>query len=343
MTSIADQLDPARDDFWRVRSPAATAAPFKEWQHFIVLAPGLDLIVNFNLSGPSGLGEPADRIGRVIVLARSSRWTGMVESASQPELSVDGCRARFGHHRIEIRSTGYRVMIEAPTEGVVIDLMLRPVAIPIAARRQSLAPGRRLDWILTPRLAVDGHVELDDRTFALRDATGYHDHNWGHFAWGDDFTWEWCSVLPTRRAADWAVVYSNLMNGARTHLVLEQLFVWRAGVNVMAAGGLDVSARAHDRYRPRPELRLPRPMAVVQPRIDSDVPSRLEVSARSGTDHLTLDFTPESVVQLLVPSELSLRGVVVINEVVGPVELAGRIAGETIRWEGRGVFELVRR
>ena len=57
MTGIAEQLDPARDDFWRVRSPAATSVPFKEWQHFIVLAPGLDLILNFNLSSSSGLGK----------------------------------------------------------------------------------------------------------------------------------------------------------------------------------------------------------------------------------------------------------------------------------------------
>jgi hypothetical protein len=343
MTGVADQLDPARDDFWRVRSPAATSVPFKEWQHFIVLAPGLDLILNFNLSSSSGLGEPHDRLGRVIALARTSRWTGIVDAASRPELSRDGCRARFGDHRVEIRTTGYRVVVEAPADGIVADLTLRPMAVPITARRQALAPGRRLDWTLTARLAVDGEVELGDRTFALVDAVGYHDHNWGHFAWGDDFTWEWCCVLPTDRAADWAVVYSNLMNGARTHLALEQLFVWRSGLNVLAAGGLDVSAHAEGRHRARPELRLPRPMAVVQPRIDSDVPRRLEVSARSGADHVALGFAPESLVQLLVPSELAPRGVVVINEVVGPVELAGRIAGQTIAGEGRGVFELVRR
>lgn len=346
MTGLAGRLDPMRDDFWRVRSSSAAAVPFKEWQHFIVVAPGLDLIVNFNLasrpSGSSDRDDPPSPLGRVIVLARSPRWTGVVESVPRPELSPDGCRARFGDHRVEIRTTGYRVVIEAPADGMFVDLTLRPAAIPIAAHRQSLTRGRRLDWTLTARLAVDGHVELGDASFALRGAVGYHDHNWGHFAWGDDFTWEWCSVLPTDPAADWAVVYSNLMNGARTQLALEQLFVWRAGVNVLAAGGLDVSVRAHERYRTRPALRLPRPMAVIHPRIDSDVPRRLEVRARSAADHVTFNFASESLAQLLVPSERSLRGVVAINEVVGPVALTGRIAGETIHWEGRGVFEFVR-
>src|SRR5262249_20810578 len=159
----------------------------------------------------------------------------------------------------------------------------------------------------------DGTIELSTRTFRLVRATGYHDHNWGHFLWGDDFAWEWCSVLPTDGTADWAVIYSNMMNAARTQLALEQVFVWRAGLNVLAACGLDVSACAEERYRARPALRLPRPMAVVQPRIDADLPRRLEIQARNGADQLALRFTPESFAQLLVPSERSLRGVVAIN------------------------------
>src|SRR5262249_54395968 len=110
MTPMATPLDPARDDFWRMRSPAATRAPFKEWQHFIVLAPGLDAIINFNLSGSSGVGERDDQLGRVIVLARAPRWRGLVDTASRPELSRDGCHARFGRHRVEIHDTGYRVV-----------------------------------------------------------------------------------------------------------------------------------------------------------------------------------------------------------------------------------------
>src|ERR1051325_9480421 len=44
-------LEPERDDFWRVRSAASSAVPFKEWQHFVVLAPGVDLLINFSLGG----------------------------------------------------------------------------------------------------------------------------------------------------------------------------------------------------------------------------------------------------------------------------------------------------
>jgi hypothetical protein len=335
-------LEPERDDFWRVRSAASSAVPFKEWQHFVVLAPGIDLLINFSLGGRPGLAPDDDRAGRVIVLARGRQWSGFVEATPDLEVSRDGCRGRFGDHKVEIRGRTYRVVIDSPAHGVFVDATFRPASVPITARRQAIAPGRHLDWSLTARLSVDAHVELAGESLELVDAVGYHDHNWGHFAWGDDFTWEWGSVLPCD-GGDWAVVYSNLMNGARTQLALEQLFVWRRGLNVLAAGGPDVRTRARGgRCRHRPALRLPSPMALLHARADADVPHRLEVSAHSGDNEITLRFTPESTSQVLVPSERTPRGVIAINECVGPVELLGRLDDETIHWEGRGVFEFVR-
>jgi hypothetical protein len=277
----------------------------------------------------------------VIVLARAARWTGFVETVPRPELSRDGCRGRFGDHRAEIRDGGYRIAVDAPAHAVFVDARFSPETVPITARRQRIAPGRHLDWSLTARLAVDARIELGDEVFELAGATGYHDHNWGHFAWGDDFTWEWGSALP-RDGGDWAVVYSNLMNRARTELLLEQVFVWRGGYNVLAAGGLDVRSVAHGRHRPRPALRVPAPMALLHARIDADVPRRFEATAQRGDDAITLGFAPEATSQVLVPSECSPRGVIAINECLGPVEITGRLGDEAIHWEGRGVFEFVR-
>jgi len=166
-------------------------------QHFVVLGPGVDLLINFSLGGRPGLARDDDRAGRVIVLARGRQWTGFVEATPDLDMSRDGCRGRFGDHRVEIRGRGYRVVVDAPAHGVYVDATFRPATVPITARRQAIAPGRHLDWSLTARLAVDAHIELAGETFDLVDAVGYHDHNWGHFAWGDDFTWEWGSVLPS--------------------------------------------------------------------------------------------------------------------------------------------------
>lgn len=334
-------LAPEREDFWRVRSAAATTVPFKEWQHFVIVAPGLDLLVNFNLAGPAGLGEDGERVARVIVLVHTARWTGFVETTPRLGVSRDGCRATFGDHRVEIRNGGYRVVVDAPAHGVSIDATFQPDVAPITARRQAIAPGRRLDWSLTARLLVDARIELPGERVDLVGALGYHDHNWGHFAWGDDFTWEWGCVLPCD-GGDWAAVYSSLLNRARSELVLEQLFVWRRGDNVLAAGGLDVGSRARGHHRGSPELRLPPVMALLRARRDGDVPRRFEVTGRRGGDEITLRFAPATASQLIVPSERDPVGTVAIHECVGPVALTGRLDDEAIEWEGRGVFEFVR-
>jgi hypothetical protein len=327
-------LAPERDDFWRMRSSAGDPAPFKEWQHFIIVAPGLELLVNFSL---------ANGVGRVIVLARAATWTGFVETCAV-DISRDGCRARFGEHRVDIGCAGdggYRIAIDAPAHGVAIDATFRPDVLPITARRQRIAPDRHLDWSLTARLAVVARVELPGATFELVDALGYHDHNWGHFHWGDDFTWEWGSILPSD-GGDWAIVYSNLMNRARTQLALEQLFVWRGERNVLAAGGLEVRSRQRGRFRGEPRLRIPPVMALLRPPLGGDVPERVEIAACCGRDEVVVRFTPSEVSHVLVPSERTLRGAVAIHECVGAVDVEGRIGDDSIIWEGRGVFEFVR-
>src|SRR5262245_65612723 len=96
-------LEPERDDFWRVRSAASSAVPFKEWQHFVVLGPGVDLLINFSLGGRPGLARDDDRAGRVIVLARGRQWTGLVAATPDPRPSRDGCPGRFGRHRAGTR------------------------------------------------------------------------------------------------------------------------------------------------------------------------------------------------------------------------------------------------
>jgi hypothetical protein len=333
-------LSPERDDFWRVRSPAETAVPFKEWHHFVVMAPGLDLLVNFSLTSPPGL-EPARSTGRVIVLAHTARWCGFVETVPALEVSRDGCSGRFGAHRVEIVDHSYRVVVDAPAHGIEIDAVFRPETVPITARRQAIAPGRHLDWSLTARLAIDASIVLNGEHLEAAGALGYHDHNWGHFAWGDDFTWEWGSVLPTD-GGDWAIVYSNLMNRARTHLHLEQLFVWRGSLNVFAAGGPDVLSRGSGRLRVRPGLRMPPPMALLHGRYDSDLPLHFDITAMSPRDELAVRFAPRLTSHVIVPSERSACGVISINECVGPVAIRGRLGNETIHWEGRGVFEFVR-
>jgi hypothetical protein len=315
-----------RQDFWRLE----TRPSWKEWQHVALFADGLDLLVNFSVSGGAG---------RAIVMARAGAWHGFVETAPL-SVSADGTRSQLGRHRFSLERGRYRVRIERPE--LHVDLTLRPLTLPMIARNQLVGPGTRLSWAMYPRLAADGECEIDGRSFTLRNATAYHDHNWGGFRWGDDFAWEWGVLLPDEAACPYALVHSRLWNRARTRLDMDQLFLYRGEINVLAASGSAVETRLAGRFGDGPALRLPPPMALLHPRRDADLPAALEVAAHNGADRAQLCFRPESTAQLLLPAEADPFGVLVINECVGRAHVEGMLDGASFSWEGRGVYEFVR-
>jgi hypothetical protein len=324
---------PPREDFWRLR-PATASSRGKEWHHFVVFAPGCELIINFSMIGDQT---------HVILLARTDRWHGIVESVTARESMVtpDGCESRIAGHRLVIDNAGYRLTIATADHRITGTLELRLQTIPMAARSRAMGRGQ-LQWTLCARLAVAGRITIDGTTFPLDGSLAYHDHNWGELLWGDDAVWEWGAMLPTDPIDDWAVVYSRLLDRARGRVTSQHVMVWRGALNVLAAGSTDVNVRAHGVARLRPEARIPLAMALVQPRLDAEVPRRVQITVDRGEDSIALAFLPRSLAQILIPAETSLSGVVTINECTGPCRIAGTLDGESFEWEGRGVFEFVR-
>ena len=170
--------------------------------------------------------------------------------------------------------------------------------------------------------------------------SAYHDHNWGRFRWGDDFGWEWGSVLPASSEDPWSLVFMRMTDRRRLRALSQALYVWRhdepaamfrdAAVQVRWAGLLDRS----------PDCTLPTPMrwcSAARPTCRRPSPSpRTERVTRSGPSSAR-----ESYARLAQPSELCLDRSVVLSETSGSARVSGSIDGETIDFVGAGVFELL--
>jgi hypothetical protein len=109
-------------------------------------------------------------------------------------------------------------------------------------------------------------------------------------------------------------------------------------VRVFARG--DLSARRRGRFDGGPVRRVPGVMGLLAQGSASAVPRCVEVEARDGDERLTLRFVPESVVEVVVPSELG-AGFVRLAEVVGEMRVEGRAAGRDVAFGARGVFEFM--
>ena len=345
--SIADRIQ--RTDFFR-RSPARLGGPadHKEWQHFIIHDAGLELLVNFSLADTVRWdGRPGQESGRLIVVARQGdRRHTAVERFTGADLDVESGRidARFGRHTLRFADGAWHLSLRLP--DLEATLRIRPQTWPAVSGNIPLGPGtaaqaRTLSWLIVARAQAEGTVRLGGHTHAIRGALAYHDHNWGHFRWGDDFAWEWGQALPADPACPWSVVFVRMADRRRTRVLSQGLFLWRKEAQYRVFRDRDLSVEVGAPVSLEPH-KLPAVMALLAPGQSADVPATLRATAEAGGDHLTLLFEPHHLTQVLIPDETDLRGVTRLNEASGTVQLDGTVGGEPVALRGPAIFEFVR-
>ncbi len=128
--------------------------------------------------------------------------------------STDRADVRLGPDRLWSPRPGVtRVTIDMPTGiplhggspgPVSVDLTLRATVPGFVAGPLILPEGQDLSWTVgAPAARVSGTVTVGSRVIRLRDAVGYHDHNYGAFDLADDAHggWDWSQIhLPQGRS-----------------------------------------------------------------------------------------------------------------------------------------------
>lgn len=324
-----------RSDHFRVGAGPRAGGGI-EWQHFIVHAGALSLLVNFSVARASA---------RLIVLAHDGRtWRGGVEHVPGDMLDVEPGEvdARFGDSRLRLVGDTYHVSFAPADASLRGELALRAAAMPALSQNIALTAERRIHWLLVPRLQADGWIELDGRRTTIRSAPAYHDHNWGDFRWGDDFAWEWGSGLPRDVASPWSLVFVRMADRARHRVRSQGLMLWRDGQHFRFFRDDELTVTHRGAARFDAVFKLPPVLALLVPGAHTDIPAEVVVTATRGADSLELRLVPRRLAQVLVPDERHPRRVVVLNEALAELELHGRAGGRNITMEGDGVFEFMR-
>ena len=334
----------ARSDYLR-RSPSSLGGPagHKEWLHFCIYGGELDVLVNFSLCDDVRAdAPPGTEFARITVLVREETWDGDVDlyPASEVRVHSGRIRAAFGANEVFFEDGEYHLTVRLRDWPIAMSLRLRPVTVPSLANNIRLDPGPPINWLVVPRLHASGTVTIAERRYELSDALAYHDHNWGHFAWGRDFAWEWGFGLPFDPAVPWSLVFVRLSNRAHTRSLMQAVFLWKGPRQhrVMRAG--DVAVRHEGYLRPPQLFKIPRPMALIAPDLLPDIPQRLHVRGEGDGDWVECLFEARDAAQVVVPNDRDL-GVTIINEVSGAVHVSGEVRGETVSMEGRAIFEFL--
>jgi hypothetical protein len=321
------------------------AADHKEWHHFCVLGPGIDVIVNFNLSGHAGHGQlPAGQVARVILLVHEHGrgWDGDVESV--PLGDVDARRGevgiRAGSSMFGFGSSGFTVSVALRDRPLTAQLNLEPCTLPLLARADELIGSGQAGWLIVPRLEATGTVVVDRRVHRFQGAPAYHDHNWGRWHWGQNFGWHWGFGLPERVDELWTVLFHRLTDRSRSTTMELTMGLWRGSELHRLFRHEQLSVEPVGYLPARPILKVPRMMALVAPERTTDVPERFVVTAAAGRDRARMEFMAEHAAQIVVPNEVDL-GVTVINEVRGTITVEGTVKGREVASTGAGMCEFL--
>jgi hypothetical protein len=326
------------DFFRRSRRTFGDSEPHKEWHHFVIHAGRFRMIINF-----STVDGDDDTTYRVIALIRAETWHGTVASFDRATCTVRSGRvaAQFGSCEFALEDGVYELTVLLPDIGLRARLRLVPISTPFVVNNQPLAPGARLSWLFVPRLEAHGHVWIGDTRVSLRAAPAYHDHNWGHFRWGDDFGWEWGSVLPRDLSDPWTIVCMRMTDRNRRRATRQALYAWYEHEPVALWRDLNMSVEHEGFLRKQPSLTLPAVMRLLETGSASDVPGHVTIRGDGGEDELEMHFEPEEYIRIVVPDEVDPMGVVVLNEISGHISARGHIGDRDVDLEATGVFELL--
>lgn len=327
--------------FDRLRPPGPLdpdAAAYKDWLHFNVVhhPSGAVGLVNLSLHGPPG-DRRALAVGTGLLHLPGTGWVGDLAVRGQDE-------ARLGTASISLDAAALGVDHGAGILAASVRVGDLEIEVTAMATAASTAVEQRLplgsgwvSWYAIPRLAVTGDVRAGTVDLRLDGASGYHDHNWGRWHWGDDLGWDWgCFLTPGDGPA---FTLARTSDRHRTRVGPAVLLVRAGGVRrTLRGSGVRVAAEGRLDATPR---RFPGALAALHAdRARPDLPARLRVEGTDGTDWVRLDCVLEAAAQLIVADPVT-GGYGFIHELAGRFTSSGTVGGVGVGGEGLAVVEHV--
>lgn len=317
---------------------STVGATHKQWFHFSVSCERVDALVNFSLVQSDPHAPPTPRV--TILVFDGKSWRGEVQRFDASLCTPGDVAVRMGDCGFHLDGGAFHVHARSASGDLVVDLRLEPVSLPSLVHNVRLGPGPALHWLIAPRLRARGRITVDGIDTKV-DHHAYHDHNWGGFAWGGDYAWEWGYANDPSAEPGWSMVFVRMNDRAHHRTRSQALFVWAGERQVKVFRGHDVRMQAIGCVRAGRVPRFPSIMGLLVDGTATDVPATLSIEGARDRDRVRIEFRAEAVAQLIVPNDAP-PGVTTINEVNGTAVCEGRIGDRDLAFTTRTVVEFLR-
>ena len=328
-------------DHLRPPSPIDPSAnQYKDWLHLNLMhhASGAVGLINLSIHGP-----PDDPRSRVVGIAAINQpgggWIGQAELRGFDEAAISDRTIALRNLAIAIADPGGEVLssVIMPGDGVSVQVTGVPSAPRIVIEEQLPLGTGWIAWRATPRLALSGRMNLGEQALDLSQASGYHDHNWGRWFWGDDFGWEWaCFLTPAPGPSFVMSRTTDRSHRRRGPLTLtadhgrSRRTLVAPHASVEYGGELEPLAR-----------RLPGAMAALhQGRARVRLPRTARINADDGKCSIAIEYTGRSALQVITADPIT-SGYGFIHEIAGEFECEYKNGDGCFTGRGLAILEYV--
>lgn len=312
-----------------------TAPAYKDWLHVNVFhhSSGAVGLVNVSLHG-----DPRDpralAVGTALLHVPGAGWSGAVEVLPLTGASLGWSHVALPGIALAVDPRRGTVTASARTAELTADLAGDPLGAGFGVPEPLPFGSGFLSWSVQPRLRLAGALAAGPLRLDLAAASGYHDHNWGRWHWGDDAGWDWAALVTPEPGP--VLVLSRATD--RAHRGGAWLLTVADGARARMFRGDAVRVRPSGRYA-RPLRRFPGAVAALQGgRRRPALPQALEIEADDGVDRVTVRVDVRGAAQLVL-ADPARRGYSYLQELPAVFAATGRLGGEPLSCAGLGIVE----
>jgi hypothetical protein len=306
---------------------------YNEWHYFNVIDEQQNLSfvttlkLNGNISNESNF-LPYPFVGSANVLIDYHTPDGRnstIEGITEVEYSTEVPDLRMNNNTVKLTKNGYYVHVESSDGQTVFNALFKPCTELVPLFNITYAPDRVINWLpASSKMKVTGTLTINkgtslEKTYVLKNAKGYHDHNWGYWAWSDDIGWNWGQASETMTGNDngkYTFSFGDITNNDHTEKNKKMIADFNNETEIQ-------------HYEYFTYLQLP----------NNPFPMVTVLNATSYEDTLNITFVTDYVTPIPIP--IGFNEFLVIWEMTGTYYVNGSIDGKSICYKTKGFLEYV--
>ncbi|MDI3484975.1 MAG: hypothetical protein PWQ50_195 [Methanolobus sp.] len=339
-----------RDVFHPPASENPLSLWYNEWHYFNVIdeEQNLEIVTTLKLNG--NVSDPdLNKSSAQVFLGYD---IGGVPDASfgrylttDAAFSEDTANVRINKSSVELTPQGYHVYAESTDGNTVFDALFKPMVEPVQLNAESLPIGLfpigSMNWLVaSSKMKVEGTLTVDGQIYTLKNARGYHDHNWGYWNWAA-VGWDWGQVSQTKKnqqgndVGTYSISFGNVTDSDHTDSVNSVLNVWKNKKVDASFNDTDM----HITHSLNDTMVILAPIGLPG-MISAEYPEQTVINATSDNgDWVNITFTAEQPVPLPIPLTPLDPGYLIIWEIIGEYEVEGVIDGKPVSFVAKGFLE----